>query len=114
MADTDKMSHYTIAIGQRLKTGGYDAVTAGENIAAGYHTLAEAFSGWRESPAHDRGMKDADMTVMGIGTAYNPKSKYKVFWSVIFARPRGEQPGVPGVAGSPSVVTVADAYVPMP
>jgi len=24
----------------------------GENVSAGYHTLAEAFSGWRDSPPH--------------------------------------------------------------
>lgn len=109
MARTDKMSHYTIPIGQRLVSAGYPAATAGENIAAGYHTLAEAFSGWRESPAHDRGMKDPDMTVMGIGTAYAPNSKYKVFWSLVFARPKTD---TPGVGASPTLVSVAGAPAP--
>jgi uncharacterized protein YkwD len=91
MADADKMSHAVTdqsKLGARLKENGYEFVAAGENIAAGYRTLAEAFSGWRQSPAHDAGMKDRDMTVMGIGTAYNPNSRYKVFWCLIFARPR--------------------------
>ena len=35
---------------QRVKRSGYDAKVAVENIGAGYHTLAEAFSGWRASP----------------------------------------------------------------
>lgn len=112
MADADRMTHSLTEqskLGNRLKANGYAFEAAGENIAAGYRTLAEAFSGWRESPAHDRGMKDADMTRMGIGTAYNPSSKYKVFWCLIFSRPPGEQVGAPGVAASPSLVTVAGA-----
>ncbi len=90
MAAADKMGHNVDGqsqLGQRLKTSGYRFSTAGENVAAGYHTLAEAFSGWRQSPPHDRGMKDPDMTLMGIATAYNPDSKYKVFWCLIFAHP---------------------------
>jgi uncharacterized protein YkwD len=90
MAAADKMGHDVDGkslLGTRLHDYGYAFSNAGENVAAGYHTLAEAFSGWRQSPPHDRGMKDRDMTLMGIGTAYNPNSKYKVFWCLIFAHP---------------------------
>ncbi|WP_237153319.1 CAP domain-containing protein [Oryzibacter oryziterrae] len=85
-------------LGDRLKSYGYAFANAGENVAAGYHTIAEAFSGWRQSPPHDRGMKDPEMTLMGIGTAYNPNSKYKVFWSLIFAHPPITPPGAPVAA----------------
>jgi uncharacterized protein YkwD len=117
MAEADKMTHSLNAeskIGPRLKAAGWEFAAAGENIAAGYRTLAEAFSGWRDSPAHDRGMKDPEMTVMGIGIAQNPGSKYKVFWCLILARPKGEPmpAGVPGVGGSPSVVTPLPAAKP--
>ena len=90
MAATDKMGHDVDGhslLGTRLKSYGYQFANAGENVAAGYHTLAEAFSGWRQSPPHDRGMKDPEMNLMGIATAYNPNSKYKVFWCLIFAHP---------------------------
>lgn len=90
MATTDRMGHDVDGkspLPIRLHGAGYPFSNAGENVAAGYRTLAEAFSGWRQSPPHDRGMKDPDMTLMGIGTAYNPNSKYKVFWSLIFAHP---------------------------
>jgi uncharacterized protein YkwD len=95
-------------IGPRLKAAGWEFAAAGENIAAGYRTLAEAFSGWRDSPRHDRGMKDPEMTVVGIGIAQNPNSKYKVFWCLILARPKGEPipAGVPGVGAVPSAVAV--------
>jgi uncharacterized protein YkwD len=109
MAEADRMSHALtkeLRLGDRLKRNGYRFIAAGENIAAGYRTLAEAFSGWRDSPSHDRGMKDAEMTVMGIGTAYNPNSKYKVFWCLILALPRTDVEGVPGVDGLPTVLAV--------
>ena len=49
MAKRDKLDHGAgKPFVQRLKASGYDARTAAENISAGYHTLAEAFSGWRE------------------------------------------------------------------
>src|ERR1044071_24181 len=53
MAKRDKPDHGAgKPFVQRLKAAGYDARTAAENIGAGYHTLAEAFSGWRASSAH--------------------------------------------------------------
>jgi uncharacterized protein YkwD len=72
---------------QRLKQSGYDAKTAGENVSAGYHTLAEAFSGWRDSPPHRANMLLKDATKMGIAAVYAPGSKYKVFWTLILAAP---------------------------
>ena len=36
----------------RITRSGFDAKVAAENISAGYHTIAEAFSGWRDSPHH--------------------------------------------------------------
>ena len=35
---------------QQLSGAGFDVKGAVENVGAGYHTLAEAFSGWRDSP----------------------------------------------------------------
>jgi uncharacterized protein YkwD len=71
----------------RVKRSGYDAKIAVENIGAGYHTLAEAFSGWRDSPPHRANMLRSGVTKMGIAAAYAPSTKYKVFWSLILAAP---------------------------
>ena len=76
----------------RLKQAGYDAKVAGENVSAGYHTLAEAFSGWRDSPPHRANMLLRGATKMGIAAAYAPSTKYKVFWSLILAEPE-DHPG---------------------
>jgi uncharacterized protein YkwD len=71
----------------RVKRSGYDAKVAVENIGAGYHTLAEAFSGWRDSPPHKANMLHSGVTKMGIAAAYSPNSKYKVFWALVLAAP---------------------------
>jgi uncharacterized protein YkwD len=71
----------------RIRNSKFDASVAVENISAGYHTLAEAFSGWRDSPPHRANMLNRDVTRMGIAAAYAPQSKYKVFWSLILAAP---------------------------
>jgi uncharacterized protein YkwD len=88
MAKRDKLDHN---VGKpfvaRLKASGYDAKSAAENIGAGYHTLAEAFSGWRDSPPHRANMLLAGATRIGIAAVYTPASKYKVFWSLILAEP---------------------------
>jgi len=67
----------------RLARSGFVAPAA--NVSAGYHTLAEAFSGWRESSQHNRVMLDAKATRIGIATAYTPNSKYKVYWVLAVA-----------------------------
>jgi uncharacterized protein YkwD len=69
----------------RIKSSGFDAKFAVENVGAGYHTLAEAFSGWRDSPSHRANMLRSGATHIGIAAVYAPNSKYKVFWCLVLA-----------------------------
>jgi uncharacterized protein YkwD len=93
MASHDKLDHNVIRdFGGRLAGAGYKTKSAAENIGAGYHTLAEAFSGWRDSPPHRQNMLLAGATRIGIAAAYAPKSKYRVYWALILAEP-GEPRG---------------------
>ena len=88
MAKRDKLDHGAgKPFVQRLKASGYDAKRAAENISAGYHTLAEAFSGWRDSNPHRANMLLGGATRMGIAAVYTPSSKYKVYWAMIVAEP---------------------------
>jgi len=88
MAARDKLDHDAAhPFQERVRKSGFDARVAVENIAAGYHTLAEAFSGWRDSPPHRANMLNNGVTRMGIAAAYTPKSKYKVYWTLILAAP---------------------------
>ena len=86
MAARNKLDHDTKApLAQRLKASGYPAVVAVENVSAGYHTLAEAFSGWRDSPPHRANMLKSGVTKLGIAASYAPNTKYQVFWTLILA-----------------------------
>lgn len=90
MVARDKLDHNLAGqLKDRLRKGGYDARAAVENISAGYHTLAEAFSGWRDSPPHKANMLNRNVTRLGIAAVYAPNSKYKVFWTLIMAAPDG-------------------------
>jgi uncharacterized protein YkwD len=88
MVEKNKLEHNLgRPFAERLKRGGYDAKVAVENVSAGYHTLAEAFSGWRDSPPHKANMLNRNVTRMGIAAIYAPNSKFKVFWTLILATP---------------------------
>jgi hypothetical protein len=88
MASRDKLGHDVVrGFDERLKGHGYRAKTAAENVSAGYHTVAEAFSGWRDSPPHRANMLLSGATRMGIAAVYVPQSKYKVYWALILAAP---------------------------
>jgi uncharacterized protein YkwD len=86
MASKNKLDHDVRApLPRRLSAAGYPASLAVENVSAGYHTLAEAFSGWRDSPPHRENMLKNGVTKMGIAASYAPNTKYKVFWTLILA-----------------------------
>jgi hypothetical protein len=70
----------------RMRKAGLGGSFAVENVGAGYHTLADAFSGWRDSPPHRANMLNRGVTRMGVAAAYAPASKYKVFWARDYRR----------------------------
>jgi uncharacterized protein YkwD len=86
MASRNKIDHDVKGpLAKRLGASGYPATSAVENVSAGYHTLAEAFSGWRDSPPHRANMLASNVTKLGIAASYAPNTKYKVFWTLILA-----------------------------
>ncbi|MBI5111930.1 MAG: CAP domain-containing protein [Rhodovulum sp.] len=103
MAAKNKLDHN---VGRDFKTriagSGFDARMAVENVSAGYHTLAEAFSGWRDSPPHRANMLAKDATRMGIAAAFAPGTKYKVFWALILAAPDQRAEGGPAGSAAPA------------
>jgi uncharacterized protein YkwD len=91
MAGRNKLDHDVKGpLTRRLGASGYPATVAVENVSAGYHTLAEAFSGWRDSPPHRANMLSRDVTKLGIAASYAPNTKYKVFWTLILASTDGK------------------------
>lgn len=88
------------ALDARAKKAGYAYARIAENVAGGYQTLAEAFSGWRDSPDHKKNMLMPQATRIGIAVAQAPGYKYKVFWAMVVAEP--EAYPVPVMAGPPA------------
>lgn len=74
-------------IKDRLTAAGYSAGFVDQNVGAGYFTLAEAFSGWRQSNQHRKTLLAAEATEMGLAAVRVPNVKYKVYWSLIVAAP---------------------------
>jgi uncharacterized protein YkwD len=56
-----------------------------ERVSAGYRTLAEAFSGWRDSPQHNAVMLAPYGTRLGVAAVDRPGTKYRVYWCLIVA-----------------------------
>lgn len=69
----------------KVASAGYPLGAMRKNVSAGYYTIAEAFSGWRESGQHRETMLMADATDMGIAAVNAPRAKYKVYWTLIMA-----------------------------
>ena len=65
---------------------GASAVRA-ERASAGYRTVAEAFSGWRDSPPHNKVLLEPRGTRLGIAAVDRPGTKYRVYWDIIVAGP---------------------------
>jgi uncharacterized protein YkwD len=70
---------------ERLEKAGYRTTVAVESVSAGYRTVAEMFSGLRESKPQNEKLLTPGATRIGIAIAYAPASKYRVFWSVVLA-----------------------------
>ena len=59
--------------------------TSAENIAAGNSDGASTFDQWKNSPGHDRNMRNADFTSIGIGRVEVPGSYYRYYWTTNFS-----------------------------
>lgn len=74
---------------QRLLDIGYSAQLAGEIIAGGQSTPAQAVAGWMDSDGHRMLILHPDLVHLGVGYAYNENSALKHYWTVDLAQPGG-------------------------
>ena len=70
----------------RLNAVGYRWQSAGENIAAGYATAAQAISGWMDSPGHRENILNTSFTELGTGYAVDTSGR--TYYVQVFGRPR--------------------------
>ncbi len=69
----------------RLAAVGYHWRAAGENIAAGYATVAAVVAGWMGSPGHRANILNPAYTELGVGLARAPGGT--LYWAADFATP---------------------------
>ncbi len=65
--------------------GHTDWTTSAENIAAGNPDGEATFEQWRNSPGHDRNMRNPDFTSIGIARVEVPDSYYRYYWTTNFS-----------------------------
>lgn len=85
MALADRMSHSVAGSFSSRIPRGYGV--AAENIAAGSWSLEETMRLWQESPGHLQNMLISEITDIGIGYAYSPRSQ-RYYFALVLATPR--------------------------
>jgi uncharacterized protein YkwD len=88
MVTRDRLSHDAGGdFGARLRSAGYMAAAAAENIAAGQRSLSEAFAGWVASPSHRSNLLLRGATRIGVAAIAAPNSRYRAYWTLVIAAP---------------------------
>lgn len=74
---------------ERMASAGYTGFsTAGENVAAGYHSAAQVMEGWMSSSGHCANIMHSAFKEIGVGYAHVSGSPYTAYWTQKFgARP---------------------------
>lgn len=72
--------------GDRIKAAGYAWTAYGENIAAGYATVADTVKGWYASEGHCKNFMSKTVVDAGFGKGYNASSSYKTYWVAVMAK----------------------------
>lgn len=91
MADNDYFDHTNLAgesPSKRATDQGYNYSYVGENIAAGQRDMESAMQGWLSSPGHCANIMNPNYAELGASLAENSNSRYRLYWTAMFGRPR--------------------------
>jgi uncharacterized protein YkwD len=83
LAERDLLSHSDAqqrALGARLRSAGYAAAGAGENLAAGQDDLDQTLQAWVDSPAHCANLMQPEFRDVGLACVQRSGSRYERFW----------------------------------
>lgn len=76
-------------VGQRVTAAGYAWSTVGENIAAGYTSVATVVDGWMASPGHCANLMNPAFQHVGVACVPgSAATTYQTYWTMDLARPR--------------------------
>jgi uncharacterized protein YkwD len=68
----------------RVAAASYSGTFYGENIAAGYNSVATVVQGWVDSDGHCANLMNPIVTELGTAQYSNPNSEYVVYWTQVF------------------------------
>jgi uncharacterized protein YkwD len=96
----------------RIADTGYPAMSAGENIAAGYRTATAAVQAWMNSSGHRANILNSGYEHIGVAYIYDSDASYGHYWTTDFGSSRDA--GQPPPAHCSSPVTPTPTPTPMP
>jgi uncharacterized protein YkwD len=90
LALRDRLSHVDSrnrGLGARLRSVGYAAAGAGENLAAGQTEIGDALQAWLASPSHCANLMQPEYRDVGLACVQRRGSRYERFWVAHFGVP---------------------------
>lgn len=94
LAVQDRLSHVDSrnrGLGVRLRSVGYAAAGAGENLAAGQSDIDDALQAWLASPSHCANLMQPEYRDVGLACVQRRGSRYERFWVAHFGVPATTQ-----------------------
>jgi len=73
---------------ERVGRVGYNWGALGENVSAGYKSVAEGLEGWMKSPGHCSNLMGAQFREVGVGAANAPGDTYGWYRAMVLGSPR--------------------------
>ena len=102
MVAANRLSHEVAGdFTARLLGAGIDTPRAAENIGGGYYSTAEAFAGWRDSPAHNANLLIPEATRFGIALAKDAHTELRAYWAMELAAEPEKQISQSGAPANP-------------
>jgi uncharacterized protein YkwD len=90
LALQDRLSHTDSrnrGFGVRLRSSGYAAAGAGENLAAGQTDIEDTLQAWLASPSHCANLMQPEYRDVGLACVQRRGSRYERFWVAHFGVP---------------------------
>jgi len=69
---------------ERITATGYNWITIGENVAAGYTSAQSVVDGWMTSDGHCANIMNGYFEEVGVGYVYDGSSTYGYWWTQNF------------------------------
>lgn len=71
------------ALDAALRKGGYDPGRVLRGVSGGYHSMADAFSGWRGTPYHQAVLGSRQGRRYGLAAVAAAGSRHRVYWVLL-------------------------------